>query len=118
MKGRTFFCGSDFFVCVHRCSLEEIPNPHSPNEDVWKYWKFTVTILQPGKWECITPDDKETCPGRSPVYFFPQRLRSPQVLEGEAVLTERFILVPLSGDCLPGDIHTVLFRNKKSVHSL
>ena len=68
------------------------------------------------KWSCPIPDDKDTCPGRPPVCVFPQRLVSPRVLEGEAIVTERFLLLPLSGDCLPGEHHSVLFKSKKASH--
>lgn len=105
--------------CSHRSSLEEVPPPSShhssPETEVRHYWKFTVKVQRSGKWNCPIPDDKGTCPGRPPVCVFPRRLISPKVLEGEAVVTERFLLLPLSGDCVPGQVHSVLFTSKKSL---
>ncbi len=101
----------------YSCSLEEFfPSPHhiAQGDGSWHYWKFSVSILRTGQWNCPIPNDNDTCPGRPPVFIFPQRLFAPQVIEGESslVLTEMFLLLPLSGQCKPGDEHQVLFRSK------
>lgn len=72
-----------------------------------------MKVLRPGRWDCPVPDDKETCPGRPPVCVFPQRLHAPEVIEGEAIVTELFLLLPLTGDCEPGQLHSVLFKSKR-----
>ena len=102
-------------ICAHfRCTLEEVPSlpVHTLHSEDWITWKFTLSVLRSGQWDCPTPDDKETCPGRPPVYVFPQRLCSPVVLEGAAVVTERFLLLPLCGPCSPGQQYIVLFKSR------
>ena len=96
-------------------SLEEVLPPSSSQheEETWCFWKFTVRVLRAGKWGCPIADDKDTCPGRPPVCVFPQRFLSPQILEGQAIVTEHFLLLPLTGDCVPGQCHSVLFKSKK-----
>ena len=91
----------------------QIPSETEVDTEAWQYWRFTVEVLRSGKWNCSIPDDKDTCPGRPPVYVFPQKLTTPQVLEGEAIVTELFLLLPLTGDCGPGQLHSVIFKSMK-----
>ena len=71
-----------------------------------------MSVLRSGRWDCPVPDDKDTCPGRPPLYIFPERMHSPELLEGNAVITELFLLIPLTGSCVAGQEHSVLFRAK------
>ena len=73
-----------------------------------------MLVLRSGWWNSHSPDDKGTCPGRPPVYLFPQRLSCPVVVTGEAVVTERFLLLPLTGECTAGEQHCVVFKSKKT----
>jgi len=104
-----------FYQPQHRCTLEKVsplPGMSRDPDDCFTTWVVTVTVLRPGRWDCPIPDDKSTCPGRPPLYVFPERMISPTLVEGQAVLTELFVLLPLTGTCLVGQVHRVVFKAK------
>lgn len=68
-----------------------------------------MRVLKPGHWDCPVPDDKSTRPGRPPLFLFSERVKSPKLLKGNAILTDLFVLFPLTGACEAGDEHTVVF---------
>ena len=75
----------------------------------WKAWKLTVIPRSGGSWDCPEADDKFTTPGRPPVYIFPCAAKNYKLLQGNAVLNCRFILVPLSGPVKEDIEHSVVF---------
>lgn len=99
----------------YRSSLEEVSPPIdlAGDQDGWHFWKFTLYTKRVGRWDCPVPDDKSTCPGRPPLLIFKERLSGPVLLEGDAVLTELFLLLTLKGPCEVGEVHVVLFKSKK-----
>ena len=81
-------------------------------DNSWDYFEYHVHTIKPGCWNTKEGDDKLTCPGRPPLCLFPWKAQAVKVIKGEAVLTCRFILLPLTGDFVAGEEHRVLFAVK------
>jgi len=93
-----------FYPC--RSTLKEL----LLSNDGWTHWEFSVITTHAGSWDCPTPDDKTVYnPGRPPVCVFPCRVHAARVVEGKAVVTCRFVLMPLSGTFQAGEFHKVVF---------
>ncbi|XP_065900433.1 uncharacterized protein [Dysidea avara] len=75
----------------------------------WSKWELKVKTVCHGSFECPIPDDKTTSFGRPPVFVFPCSMRDFKVLEGEAVINCRFILVSVFGNYTPGKEFKVVF---------
>lgn len=98
------FCCHDFTLC--RSTLKEL----LLSNDGWTHWEFSVITTHVGSWDCPTPDDKTVYnPGRPPLCVFPCRVHAARVVEGKAVVTCRFVLMPLSGTFQAGEFHKVVF---------
>lgn len=82
------------------------------SDEGWALWEFEVATVRSGSWDCPVPDDKLTCVGRPPVFVFPARVREARVVEGNAVVTCRFLLLPLSGKYEAGEHHSVVFATR------
>lgn len=101
-----------------------VPNPASQHyesrltqtsrldKNGWVRWEYSVVTLKAGQWACPVPDDKSTAPGRPPVMVFPCSVRAAKLLEGNAVVTCRFLLLPLSGAFQPGEVYRISFATK------
>ncbi len=63
-------------------------------------WTFEVETLADGAWS------------RPPMALLPRRLKDPAVVEGEAVVTDNFVLVPRSGKFAKGEKVRVVFTGK------
>ena len=77
------------------------------------HWEFSVvnTSHHPTRQLGLPiPDDiTQYIPGRPPVYVYPCRVNAAKVVQGRAVVTCRFVLLPLSGTFQAGEVHTVVF---------
>ena len=80
-----------------------------PDENGWIRWEYSVLTLKEGHWTCSVPDDKMTSPGRPPVLVFPCSVQGVKLLEGNAVVTRRFLLLPLSGAFQAGEVYRTSF---------
>ena len=78
----------------------------------WSYFKYYVHTVKSGCWNTNKGDDKETSPGRPPLCVFPWKPKDVKLLKGEAVLTSRFIMLPLSGEFTAGKEFCALFAVK------
>lgn len=81
-------------------------------DEDWTHWEFEVVTTKPGRWDCPVPDDKTTCPGRPPVYIFPQAVRAAKVVSGKGVVTCRFVLLPLFGSFEANKVYKLVFATK------
>ena len=79
------------------------------NDEGWTHWSYKVVTTKSGRWDCPVPDDKSTASGRPPVCVFPTRVRAVKLVEGDAVVTCRFVLLPLTGSFSAGEQHVVVF---------
>jgi len=98
-------------MCLHDCrsTLKQLLLSNECSAG-WTHWEFSVVTTQPGSWDCPIPDDKTTyIPGRPPAYVYPCRVNAAKVVQGRAVVTCRFVLLPLSGTFQAGEVHTVVF---------
>ena len=100
------------FVCSSK--LVPITEPEEFDPDLvltsgWSYFKYHVQTLKQGCWNTKSGDDKETSPGRPPLYIFPWKARAVKLIKGEAVLTCRFIMLPLEGDFSAGKEFSAYF---------
>lgn len=75
------------------------------------FWVFSVLCLKDCLWECPIADDKDTIPGRPPFWIFKERMRNKlKVIEGELIITDLFVMMPLKGMSKKGDNHCGLFE--------
>ncbi len=81
-------------------------------DNSWDYFEYRIHTIKPGYWNTKEGDDKLTSPGRPPLYVFPWKAQAVKVIKGEAVLTCRFIMLPLMGDFVAGEEYRVLFAVK------
>ena len=81
-------------------------------DNSWDYFEYHVHTIKPGCWNTKEGDDKQTSPGRPPLCVFPWKAQAVKVIKGEAVLTCRFIMLPLMGDFVAGKEYRVLFAVK------
>ena len=79
------------------------------NGEKWNHWLFRIETLRPGQWDCPTADDKDTSPGRPPIYVFPSRVLKAKLLKGHAVVTCNFVMMLLSGSFTAGKTFEVNF---------
>ena len=82
----------------------------------WIHWEYSVVTLKAGQWTCPVPDDKTTAPGRPPVLIFPCRVQAVRLLEGNAIVTCRFLLLPLTGAFQPGEVYRIAFATKNLIN--
>ena len=70
----------------------------SSTSNGWVELEYTLTTLKSGEWS------------RPPVYVFPARAKRVRLISGGAVVTCRFLLLPLTGHYNAGEQHTVAFQ--------
>lgn len=75
----------------------------------WSKWELKIKTKCRGSFECPVPDDKTVSFGRPPVFIFPCTVRDFKVLEGEAIINCRFILLSVFGSYPPGKEFKVVF---------
>ena len=68
------------------------------NATGWTEWEYHLTTNKPGQWD------------RPPVFVFPSRAKDVKLVSGKAVLTCRFLLLPLSGQYSAGEHYTVTYQ--------
>lgn len=56
------------------------------NSNGWSEWEYRLITQKQGKWR------------RPPVYVFPSRVRAVRLVSGGAIITCRFLLLPLTGE--------------------
>ena len=81
------------------------PEDIDPNlvlDNGWSYFEYRVHTLKPGCWNTKKGDDKETSPGRPPLYVFPWKPKGVNLIKGEAILTCRFLMLTLTGEFTAG----------------
>ena len=78
----------------------------------WSYFEYHVCTIKPGCWNTKEGDDKQTSPGRPPLCVFPWKAKAVKLIKGEAVLTSRFLMLPLMGNFTAGEEYRVLFAVK------
>ena len=87
-------------------------------EDEWSYNIFLTELdsadLSPGwsRWQIKVRTKRDGSFGRPPVYIFPRVMSEYRVIEGDAVINSRFILLPLNGHYTAGKEFTAEFAVK------
>lgn len=110
----------------YQCSLREIAPPDldlngrhcqeeaSTSTGSWRWWEYRLTTTRAGTWDHTAPDDKSAALGRCPVFLFPCHWAKVKLVRGGgAVLTTRFLLLPLSGGFDAGEEHVVCFATRE-----
>ena len=93
-------------------------HPTDGNDDLWQLppgwskWEMKVKTKCQGLFDCPVPDDKVTSFGRPPLFVFPSCVSEYKVLEGNAVINCRFILLPLFGHYKQGEEFVAVFAVK------
>ena len=70
----------------------------TPSESGWTEWEYRLTTRKSAKWV------------RPPVYVFPSRVWGTRLVSGDAILTCRFLLLPLTGEYRTGEEHIVTYQ--------
>lgn len=70
----------------------------TPNSDGWLEWEYCLTTHKSAGWT------------RPPVYVFPTRVRGVKLISGRAILTSRFLLLPLTGQYSAGEHHSIVYQ--------
>ena len=75
-----------------------IQRSSEPDKNGWIEWEYHLVTHQSAKWD------------RPPVYVFPSRVQGVELVSGDAILTCRFLLIPLTGKYGPGKQHVVMYK--------
>lgn len=93
---------------LYTTSIELLPDANEGTSPEWTVCKLSVYTKCHGKFHCSEPSSEFMTFPRPPVFILPCMMREVKVVEGEAVANCRSVLLPLTGEYIQGQSHSVV----------